>query len=185
MKRILLTFTIITCLSNIVAGKSKITEDFTPVCDSLSVLIRERTGIKGPVKLKAIMKRGSELDFYFTESLGDFPWYKGDVKWFKSKLKHLFPEGYGKYRIGEIYSRRVSLEHLVMPDLSYSGKAADNRFRVNHTRTSEMIVNRTGSPQAPKGLHGRHIALWQSHGRYYDCGSGEWIWQRPCIFRTC
>ena len=35
------------------------------------------------------------------------------------------------------------------------------------------------------GLDGRHIALWASHGRYYDNTEGEWRWQRPALFATC
>ena len=35
-----------------------------------------------------------------------------------------------------------------------------------------------------KGLCSRNIALWQSHGRYFNVKTGEWMWQRPCIFRT-
>lgn len=35
-----------------------------------------------------------------------------------------------------------------------------------------------------KGLSGRHIALWQSHGRYYDNDKGVWKWQRINLFGT-
>lgn len=35
-----------------------------------------------------------------------------------------------------------------------------------------------------KGLEGRHIALWASHGRYYDADKGYWKWQRPNLFGT-
>ncbi len=35
-----------------------------------------------------------------------------------------------------------------------------------------------------KGLQGRHIALWQSHGYYYDNSKGYWKWQRPNLFCT-
>ena len=35
-----------------------------------------------------------------------------------------------------------------------------------------------------RGLHNRHIALWQSHGRYYDREKGYWKWQRPLLFGT-
>ncbi len=34
------------------------------------------------------------------------------------------------------------------------------------------------------GLEGRHIALWASHGRYYDIGKATWKWQRPYTFCT-
>ena len=35
-----------------------------------------------------------------------------------------------------------------------------------------------------KGLYNRHIALWASHGRYYDAKKGKWKWQRPNLFCT-
>ena len=35
-----------------------------------------------------------------------------------------------------------------------------------------------------RGLDGRHLALWASHGRYYDQGKGHWKWQRPALFCT-
>lgn len=34
------------------------------------------------------------------------------------------------------------------------------------------------------GLAGRHLALWQSHGRYYDREKGIWKWQRPLLYGT-
>ena len=35
------------------------------------------------------------------------------------------------------------------------------------------------------GLEGKHIALWASHGRYYDLKTDQWRWQRPGLFGTC
>lgn len=34
------------------------------------------------------------------------------------------------------------------------------------------------------GLKNRHIALWASHGKYYDKTKGKWMWQRPNLFGT-
>ena len=34
------------------------------------------------------------------------------------------------------------------------------------------------------GLAGRHLALWQSHGRVYSADKGVWQWQRPSLFCT-
>jgi len=36
----------------------------------------------------------------------------------------------------------------------------------------------------PKGLDNRVIAVWQSHGQYYDQGQQRWKWQRPRLFGT-
>lgn len=38
--------------------------------------------------------------------------------------------------------------------------------------------------QASQGLKDSHVALWASHGRYYDRGKGSWQWQRPPLFCT-
>lgn len=35
-----------------------------------------------------------------------------------------------------------------------------------------------------KGLSGRHLTVWASHGRYYDNDKGVWKWQRPTLFCT-
>lgn len=36
-----------------------------------------------------------------------------------------------------------------------------------------------------KGLQGRHISLWASHGSFYDIAKGKWRWQRPALYTTC
>ncbi|MBD5225309.1 MAG: xanthan lyase [Bacteroidales bacterium] len=46
-----------------------------------------------------------------------------------------------------------------------------------------FVVRQSGHP-APRGLDGRIIALWQSHGLYFDQGTGRWQWQRPRLFGT-
>ncbi|NDW11293.1 xanthan lyase [Bacteroides sp. 214] len=46
-------------------------------------------------------------------------------------------------------------------------------------------VTNTSRPYKIKyGLAGHHIALWQSHGRYYQVDKGTWSWQRPHLFCT-
>lgn len=185
MKKTFITFILICIFCLSASGKSKIVEDFTPVCDSLSTLIFERSGIKGPVRLKSVMKRGGNLDFYFTESLGDFPWYRTDIKWLRNTLTSLFPDDYKKYHLGEIYSRRVDVNRLVTPGLNNDGKPLENRHRTKSPSHSKTIVTCIGNQDYTKGLSGRHIALWQSHGRYYDLNEDKWLWQRPCLFRTC
>lgn len=166
-------------------AQSEIVKDFAPACDSLAVLLQERTSVSGELRLKSIMRRGSSLDFYFTETLGDFPWKSGDPKWFKKALRTLFPEKYDNYKVGEIYSRRVSLNHLVTPSLGSDGKPSDSRHRVKTPPSAPAVVTSLDSRKNGKGLDGRQIALWQSHGWYYDLAQDRWKWQRPCLFQTC
>ena len=167
------------------SAQSKIVKDFKPVCDSLSILLKERTSVSGELKLKAVTKRGTTLDFYFTESLGDFPWYKGDDKWFETTLKRLYPEKYSKYKLGEVYSRLVPLDKLITPSLTFDGSHVCSEMTDDSYATHARLVKEIGTQDFSKGLSGRHIALWQSHGRYYEQQRDRWEWQRPCLFQTC
>ena len=49
---------------------------------------------------------------------------------------------------------------------------------------TEPFVTIARSAAIPKGLEGRTIALWPSHGRYFDNNEGQWRWQRPRLFGT-
>ena len=183
MKRLLLILILSVSTLSSAKGQSAIVKDFQPVLDSLSVLIHEHTGVKDQLKLQAVMKRGSYLDFYFTELLGDFPWYDGDPKWFRNELKALFPENYGKYKLGEIYSKRVAHDKLVTPVLDFDGKPSNTRQRTKNPSRRNIVTPLEGM-KFDKGMDGRHIALWQSHGYYYDMGTDRWQWQRPTMFQT-
>ena len=46
------------------------------------------------------------------------------------------------------------------------------------------VTNISRPNKVTAGLNGRHIALWQSHGRYYDKAKMRWKWQRPFVFST-
>lgn len=55
-------------------------------------------------------------------------------------------------------------------DITYNGKPWITNVSLPHT------VN--------NGLQGKHIAIWASHGRFYDIAKATWRWQRPNMFCT-
>ena len=181
MKRLIIIAFLAAAFGFNAGGQSAIIKDFKPVCDSLSALMQEHSTVAGTLRLQAIMKRGSNLDFYFTESLGDYPWHDGDIKWFRNALRSLFPPQYEKYKLGEIYSKRVSHANLVTPSLNFDGAPSESRLRTKNPNRRNIVTALEGL-EFGKGMDGRHIALWQSHGYYY--ASGRWQWQRPTLFQT-
>lgn len=50
---------------------------------------------------------------------------------------------------------------------------------------SHPWVENTSRPYSiTQGLQRHHLALWASHGRYYDHEKGVWKWQRPFLYGT-
>ena len=49
----------------------------------------------------------------------------------------------------------------------------------------QPLVTNMSAPTTPtQGLLGRHIAVWQSHGRYYERTLDRWEWQRARLLQT-
>lgn len=165
-------------------AQGNVRKDFKAVCDSLSSLMTERTTVQGNLKLKSVLKRDGRLDFYFDESLSDFPFRTGDAEWFRNTLKSLFPEKYNSFNIGGIYTKNIDIKRLEVAHLSFKGSSFKSLNRAAEPAGREDFVTLYRSKEFTKGLSGRNIALWQSHGYFYDGGARRWNWQRPCLFQT-
>lgn len=181
MRRFLLTVALLLSFS---AAQAQTVSAFKACTDSLSSLLEKRTSVHNKLVLKKIIKRGDMLDFHYSVSLGDYPWRDGDAEWFRTEMKNLFPPAYKSYGIGKIYSDKTEIGDLVTPALTYRGKSTPFRYRYPDRDLSERFVSRTGSQEYSKGMSGRNIALWQSHGLQYDAGEEKWSWQRAPLHRT-
>lgn len=52
------------------------------------------------------------------------------------------------------------------------------------TAVQPLVQNADRPYQCPNGLDGRHIALWGSHGWYYNNQLDRWLWQRARLWTT-
>ena len=67
-------------------------------------------------------------------------------------------------------STRAEAQKRLWGDINYEGKP--------------WVENVSLPNKISHGLQNRHIALWASHGRYYDKSKSSWQWQRPKLFCT-
>lgn len=168
-------------------AKTSILTDFKPVCDSLSTLMYERTGVDQKLKLSQIKVVGSSLNFYFDGSLGDFPIREEDCTWLRRTIGKLLPSNYSNYSVGEIYCSSYNvnekLEDLVVSPLGFGGSPMSTKYRKTAPHGGSPVVG-DARPHFSKGLSDRNIAIWPSHGLYYNQVNEKWQWQRPLIFQT-
>lgn len=68
------------------------------------------------------------------------------------------------------------LRHAIPPDATRRPAAAPD--------PRPLVKREGGAPEPTRGLFGRHIALWQSHGWYWERRLGRWEWQRARLFQT-
>lgn len=159
--------------------------ELKPACDSLQVLMHERTGVKNELVLKRITKRNSFLDLRFSSSAGNYPWRADDLEWFKEKFIELAPENCKNYSVGNIFVETNPLSDYVMPLSGNDGNPVSSLFMTEKDpRAQHSFIEQKDGMHFSRGLSGRNIALWQSHGRYYEEKTDRWEWQRAPVFQT-
>ncbi|MFH1853248.1 MAG: N-acetylmuramoyl-L-alanine amidase [Candidatus Neomarinimicrobiota bacterium] len=91
---------------------------------------------------------------------------------------------YRNYRL-TLCSLGEPIENLI-PNIYRQGGTADNRRKPGavQERPPAVATNLDRGFQPTAGLTDNVIALWHSHGWYYNNQEGHWSWQRPRLFQT-
>ena len=82
-----------------------------------------------------------------------------------------------------MFRRNISIVVLCLAALStWAQQVAPTTFA---PRCDQPLVTNMSVPTTPtQGLTGRHIAVWHSHGRYYERTLDRWEWQRARLLQT-
>ena len=96
----------------------------------------------------------------------------------KAEVVKALGDKYAKYKV-DITARTgkestVSLDKLVL----FAPK------KLHGPKEKVAFITDHEAQPAPKGLDGANIALWQSHGWYFEPKLNRWEWQRARIFET-
>ena len=97
-------------------------------------------------------------------------------------IRSFLPAGQKKYDV-VVETDGRAIEDLV-PNFFRKGKKDPSRLMGETYKGEPWAKNISRPYTAIKGLEGNHIALWQSHGRYYRQEKDDWYWQRPRLFCT-
>ena len=162
-------------------------QDFEECSSILKEEVQARSTVRSLLKVTGVTEqKGAKLDLDFGETLSDYSWTGADVAWFRSEIQRLWPETLSAYSLGEIWCGPVNIKELIIEKPSGDGIPFKYAYGVRDPFAKVTpLVQEIGAPIYGKGLSGRHISLWQSHGRYYSPESDCWEWQRSLNHRTC
>ncbi|MDO5522687.1 MAG: xanthan lyase, partial [Bacteroidia bacterium] len=184
MKRIFFAifFVLITCLS----FSQEITQDSLKknLNSSLTHIYKETLLRPGRVTVDSIAwdNRKKSVEFHTNLSLSYLPMRENTLQLIYDSVRYYLPPAQKKYRIG-VFSDGQEISTLVP---NYHRKTAKDKNRMISHNVKTPLVTNISSPENTfkKGLSNNHIALWQSHGWYYEQKLGRWEWQRARIFQT-
>lgn len=180
MKRFLTSAIVLLAAVAVLEAKTVRKSDFNGAVHILDSLLSERTGVVTNPTLKKVTARNGVLDFHFDEKISFRPIRPADYVWMRKVLGENLPAEYGNYAVGRILLDGSPISSLAVTEPGSNGRSGVG-IKVRNVRSTPLVDR---GIKAARGLSGRHIALWQSHGRYYDNSAGKWKWQRPLLFQT-
>ena len=147
--------------------------------DKFDEAAKGRTNV-GHVKIDSILETKKTITVYAGANSSYIPYREDNVQMLYSTIDSMFPATKHKRRLS-LLAEGMPIEQYI-PIAYRTGKIREKTFR---TRNGKPLTIDLSLPMKPgKGLYGRHIAMWQSHGRYYEQRLDRWEWQRARIFQT-
>ena len=98
-------------------------------------------------------------------------------------VRQLLPESYADYALSVCTHNRDI--HTLIPNRLKEEPDTTRQWNGIDCQGAPWVKNVSSPLRSPRGLEGRHVALWASHGYYYNIDQGKWSWQRPRLFATC
>ena len=135
----------------------------------------------GRVKIDSVAVEGKTLQLFANMNCAYIPFREDNVAEIYQGVAALLPAEFAKHEL-QIWTNKRCIEDLI-PQALRSKK--DKKAKVFNPAVSKPLVTNVSAPYAPtNGLQDKHIALWQSHGWYYEQKLSRWEWQRARIFQT-
>jgi len=153
------------------------------ISDSLTVIVNSytRAGRVNVTKFSPDSKSNS-ITITVNERLGYMPFRPDNVKRIYKAIDKIIAHKYNGYSVScQVDNQNIEalIPNFYLPD------QIDLRKQFSVPLLTLPLVSNTSRPYLIQdGLQNRHIALWQSHGKYYDQKQARWIWQRARVFQV-
>jgi hypothetical protein len=117
------------------------------------------------------------------KNFGNIPYREDDIVAFYDSIRAALPNPLNTYGL-QIYITSYPIEDLV-PNFFRNKKATDqSRIPPKLPNAQSIVTNESKPYKITDGLNNKHLAIWHSHGWYYDPIADLWQWQRPRLFQT-
>lgn len=135
----------------------------------------------GKIHIDSVSLAGKRVKLYADMNCAYIPFREENVSAIYSRIQEMMPKELAGRKV-TLFTNGRSIEDLIP---QATRKKADKKALRFAPKCDAPLVTRLSRPFTPrKGLTGRHIAMWQSHGFYYEKSLDRWEWQRSRVFQT-
>lgn len=165
------------------AQPKKLVKKANAVAEKFSSEAKKQSSFSTKVDTVIINNQQKTFTLKMADGFSDNPFREENTKDFYSLLKDVSDRKFRKYSFN-IETMGKEIGELI-PNYFRTATLKDvSRLSVQKIQQSVLVENTSKNTKYREGLIGRHIALWHSHGWYYENTLDRWEWQRARVFQT-
>lgn len=126
----------------------------------------------------------STISIEFNKNFAVIPFREENVNEIYNYVKNTYGSRFENYNY-KISSMGYPIENLI-PNYFKTDKAKIDSSKLSKGKVDRIpiVQNASKNLKSIKGLSGKNILLWHSHGWYYNNKEKRWMWQRARLFQT-
>ena len=160
----------------------------SPICERSSLdsswvaaACGNKPAVSSRIHIDSVNTEGNDLILFANINCSYIPFRTDNVTKIYQGIKALLPPELAKRKL-QIRTDHHAIEELIPLALR---NTRGRKIPTFSYKADIPLITRLSVPYTPtNGLQNRHIALWQSHGFYYESKLARWEWQRARIFQT-
>lgn len=185
---ILLSLFIQSCSSILIDDRSE-SEIITSKIEELKTLVNINSDSFGLIRGSKLVNYNvnqieKEITLDFNKNLSYQEFREQNTKELYEKIRTYIGGNAEPYSL-KIKSIGIPIEEFIPNIFRYSTKIDSSRlFKYQGLRPNAIVTNISKPINIKNGLSNRNIALWHSHGLYYNYKLDRWMFQRARLFQT-
>lgn len=162
------------------AQQQGLSELISPAFTQLRSVHRDLTSKSVIIERIDVDSKKEEVLITMPKNFVSFPIRNNTYLSLQDSIRHNLPDSLSKYSI-RIECNGHDLKFYT-PNFYRSAKEV-SKERIQKSYKGTPLLISENKPAVPtKGLQGKHIAIWSSHGLYFDPATDKWQWQRPRLY---
>lgn len=153
------------------------------ISDTMSIYYNKQLTGNTTVRRISLDEKKKAITVTMDANFTYLPMNEVEVNKIYACVRTLLPESYQSFDLS-IISTGIKLEDLVPNAYRLKIKKDKSRIYTNKSNEPPLVLRNSEPYKIKKGLQDKHIALWPSHGYYYEQKRARWEWQRPRLFQT-
>ncbi len=128
-------------------------------------------------------KRNKSLQIDFTEPFSYLAFRPENTRLIRQGIRQNLGNKFQDYKL-TIRTLEQPIDELIPNIFRQAADYDTTRLAKPGKKISPLVKNLSAVFHPTRGLQNRHIALWHSHGWYYEQKFQRWEWQRARVFQT-